>query len=174
MIHIVLYQPEKPQNTGNIMRTCVAINAHLHIIGPLTFSIDSKDLKRVGMDYIDDLKLTYYKDYSEFDSSHKNATISYISRYGDKVYSSCNYQDSSKDYYLMFGRESTGIPHDILREHIENVYRIPMVPGARSLNLSNCVALVSYEVLRQQNYLDLATSECIKGEDFLKKEKIKD
>lgn len=173
MIHIVLYQPEKPQNTGNIMRTCVAINAHLHIIGPLTFSIDSKDLKRVGMDYIDDLKLTYYKDYSEFASIHKNALISYISRYGDKTYSSCDYSDSSKDYYLMFGRESTGIPHDILRDNIEHVYRIPMVPGARSLNLSNCVALVAYEVLRQQKFTDLATSECIKGENFLEKEKTK-
>ena len=173
MIHIVLYQPEKPQNTGNIMRTCVAINSHLHIIGPLTFSIDSKDLKRVGMDYIYDLKLTYYKDYSEFESLHKNVLINYISRYGDRVYSSFDYTDSSKDYYIMFGRESTGIPHDILREHIEHVFRIPMVPGARSLNLSNCVALVSYEILRQQKFTDLATSECIKGENFLEKEKFK-
>ena len=173
MIHIVLYRPEKPQNTGNIMRTCVAINAHLHIIGPITFSIDSKDLVRVGMDYIDNLKLTYYKDYEEFENSHKNVDISYISRYGDNVYSSKDYKDVNKDYYLMFGRESTGIPHDILRNNIKEVYRIPMVPDARSLNLSNCVALVSYEVLRQQGFYDLATSECIKGSDFLEKEKIK-
>lgn len=174
MIHIVLYRPEKPQNTGNIMRTCVAINAHLHIIGPLSFSINSKDLKRVGMDYIDDLKLTYYEDYTVFESAHKNALVNYISRYGDQVYSSFDYSDSSLDYYLMFGRESTGIPHDILREHIDHVFRIPMVPGARSLNLSNCVALVSYEVLRQQKFTDLATSECIKGEAFLEREKLKD
>lgn len=167
MIHIVLYQPEKPQNTGNIMRTCVAINAHLHIIGPLTFSIDSKDLKRVGMDYIDDLKLTYYKDYSEFASRHSNVIINYISRYGTNTYSSYDYSDSSKDYYIMFGRESTGIPHDVLRNNLDHVYRIPMVPGARSLNLSNCVALVAYEILRQQHFTDLATSECIKGENFL-------
>ena len=173
MIHIVLYQPEKPQNTGNIMRTCVAINAHLHIIGPLTFSIDSKDLKRVGMDYIDDLKLTYYNNLEEFINAHKNADISYISRYGETVYSSYDYSDSSKDYYLMFGRESTGIPHDLLREHFDRVYRIPMVPDARSLNLSNCVALVAYEVLRQQKFANLATSECIKGPDFLKNEKLK-
>ena len=170
MIHIILYRPEKPANTGNIMRTCVAINAHLHIIGPITFSIDSKDLQRVGMDYIDDLKLTYYNDYEEFLKSHPNARISYISRYGEKVYSSCDYSDKSQDYYLMFGRESTGIPHDILREHLDDVYRIPMVPGARSLNLSNCVALVSYEVLRQQNFPGLATEEAIKGPDFLFKE----
>ena len=173
MINIVLFEPEIPQNTGNIMRTCVAINAHLHIIGPITFSLDSKDLKRVGMDYIDDLKITYYNDYDEFYKTHKNAEISYISRYGEKVYSSYDYKDSSRDYYLMFGRESTGIPHEILREHYEHVFRIPMVPGARSLNLSNCVALVAYEVLGQQNFVDLATSECIKGEDFLINENIK-
>lgn len=170
MINIVLFRPEKPQNTGNIMRTCVAINAHLHIIGPLTFSIDSKDLRRVGMDYIDELKLTYYNDLEEFFNSHKEEEIIYISRYGKQVYSSCNYKDESKNYYIMFGRESTGIPHDLLRRNIDHVYRIPMIPDARSLNLSNCVALVSYEVLRQQNFSDLATSECIKGEDFLDNE----
>ena len=173
MIHIILYRPEKPQNTGNIMRTCVAINAHLHIIGPITFSIDSKDLKRVGMDYIDSLKYNYYESYEDFLKTHQNINISYISRYGDKVYSLKDYKDTSKDYYLMFGRESTGIPHDILRSNKEEVYRIPMVPDARSLNLSNCVALVAYEVLRQQNFNDLATSECIKGEDFLTKEELK-
>lgn len=173
MIHIVLYRPEKPQNTGNIMRTCVAINAKLHIIGPISFSIDSKDLKRVGLDYIDDLKLTYYNDYSEFEKAHKNANISYISRYGEKVYSSKDYKDKSQDYYLMFGRESTGVPHDILRDRYDETYRIPMIPGARSLNLSNCVALVAYEVLRQQNFADLATSEYIKGENFLLNEELK-
>ncbi len=167
MIHIVLYQPEKPQNTGNIMRTCVAIGGHLHIIGPLTFSIDSKDLKRVGMDYIDSLKLTYYNNYSEFKQSHPNINIYYISRYGKNVYSEFVYPNASEDIYLMFGKESTGIPHDILRENIEHVFRIPMVPEARSLNLSNCVALVAYEVLRQQKFPNLATHEAIKGEDWL-------
>lgn len=173
MIHIVLYRPEKPANTGNIMRTCVAINAHLHIIGPITFSLDIKDLKRAGLDYIEDLKLTYYNTYEDFVKTHPNALISYISRYGEKVYSSASYKDKSQDYYLMFGRESTGIPHDILRDNLDHVYRIPMVPGARSLNLSNCVALVAYEVLRQQNFMDLATTECIKGTDFLINEETK-
>lgn len=167
MIHIVLYQPEKPQNTGNIMRTCVAINAHLHIIGPITFSIDCKDLKRVGLDYIDNLKLTYYNDYSEFDMLHHGKHIYYISRYGKNVYSEFKYPDSSEDVFLMFGRESTGIPHDILRSDLDHVFRIPMVADARSLNLSNCVALVAYEVLRQQKFPELATHEAIKGEDFL-------
>ena len=170
MIHIVLYRPEKPQNTGNIMRTCVAIGAKLHIIGPLSFSIDSKDLKRVGLDYIDDLKMEYYDSFEAFDKKHHDKDIYYVTRYSKKVYSSFDFKDEVKDYYLMFGRESTGIPHDILRDHEDRLLRIPMVPGARSLNLSNCVAIVAYEVLRQQNYLDLSTSEAIKGEDFLTNE----
>lgn len=171
MIHIVLYRPEKPQNTGNIMRTCVAIHAHLHIIGPLTFSIDSKDLKRVGMDYIDDLKMDYYDSYEAFDKKHHNDDIYYVTRYADKVYSTHNFKDQTKEIYLMFGRESTGIPHDILREHLDKLARLPMVPEARSLNLSNCVAIVAYEVLRQQGFPNLSTSEAIKGEDFLLNEK---
>ena len=171
MIHIVLYRPEKPQNTGNIMRTCVAIGAKLHIIGPLSFSIDSKDLKRVGLDYIDDLKMEYYDSYEEFDKKHHNDDIYYITRYAKTVYSNFDFKDPVNDYYLMFGRESTGIPHDILRAHPDRLLRIPMVPNARSLNLSNCVAILAYEVLRQQNYNDLSTSEAIKGEDFLEKEK---
>ena len=170
MLHIVLYRPEKPQNTGNIMRTCVAIHATLHIIGPITFSIDSKDLKRVGMDYIDDLKMHFYKDYDEFVKENPNANIYYVTRYARTVYSSYDLSNPVKDLYLMFGRESTGIPHDILKEHEERLMRIPMVPEARSLNLSNCVALVAYEALRQQNFPNLATEEAIKGPDFLFKD----
>lgn len=173
MINIVLYRPEKPQNTGNIMRTCVAIHAVLHIIGPLTFSIDSKDLKRVGMDYIDDLKMFYYPDYETFLKKHKNEDVYYITRYSKKVYSEFDFSDPIKDIYVMFGRESTGIPHDILREHEDRLARLPMVPEARSLNLSNCVAVVAYEILRQQKFPGLSTSEAIKGEDFLIEEKLK-
>lgn len=167
MLHIVLYRPEKPQNTGNIMRTCVAVHAVLHIIGPLSFSIDSKDLKRVGMDYIDDLKMFYYDSYEEFAKKYPNEDIYYVTRYADKVYSTFDFSDAAKDIFVMFGRESTGIPHDILRAHPDRLARLPMVPEARSLNLSNCVAILTYEVLRQQNFPNLATSEAIKGEDFL-------
>ena len=174
MINIVLYRPEKPQNTGNIMRTCVAIHATLHIIGPLSFSIDNKDLKRVGMDYIDDLKMFYYKNYEEFDKKFHNQEIFYITRYSDKVYSGFDFSNPIKDIFVMFGRESTGIPHDILRNHPDHLLRLPMVPEARSLNLSNCVAIVAYEILRQQNFPNLSTSEAIKGSDFLIKEKKKD
>lgn len=170
MIHVVLYRPEKPQNTGNIMRTCVAVHAVLHIIGPISFSLDSKDLKRVGMDYVDDLKMFYYSSYEQFLDKNRNINVYYVSRYADKVYSSFDFSDEVKDYYLMFGRESSGIPHDILKTYPDNLLRLPMVPEARSLNLSNCVAVVVYEVLRQQKFINLATSETIKGNDFLFKE----
>ena len=170
MIHIVLYRPEKPQNTGNIMRTCVAIHAILHVIGPITFSIDSKDLKRVGMDYIDDLRLEFHETYEDFVKAYPSADVYYVTRYANKVYSTYDFSKCRNDVFLMFGRESTGIPHDILKEHQERLMRIPMVPEARSLNLSNCVALVTYEVLRQQGFPDLATEEAIKGPDFLFKE----
>ena len=167
MIHVVLYRPEKPQNTGNIMRTCVAIHACLHIIGPLSFSIDSKDLKRVGMDYIDDLKMFYYPTYEDFIKKYPKQKVYYVTRYADTVYSSFDFSNPIEDVFVMFGRESTGIPHDILREHPDCLLRLPMVPEARSLNLSNCVAIVVYEILRQQKFPNLATSEAIKGEDFL-------
>ena len=170
MIHVVLFRPEKPQNTGNIMRTCVAVHAALHIIGPLSFSLESKDLKRVGLDYIDDLKLFYYPTYEDFQRKHKDETIYYVTRYASQSYTAFNYFDPVKDYFIMFGRESTGIPHDILRTNPNSLLRIPMVPEARSLNVSNCVAIVIYEILRQQNFLNLSTSEMIKGEDFLNKE----
>jgi len=173
MINIVLYRPEKPQNTGNIMRTCVATQSVLHIIGPLSFSIDSKDLKRVGMDYIDDLKMIYYPSLEEFLEKHKNDNIWYITRYSDKVYSSADFSDVIDDIYVMFGRESTGIPHEILRANLNKCLRLPMVPTARSLNLSNCVAILIYEILRQQKFPNLSTSEAIKGEDFLIKENSK-
>ena len=170
MIHVILYRPEKPLNTGNIMRTCMAVKAKLHIIGPITFSLAEKDLKRAGLDYIESLDYDYYDSLEDFNKKHANANIYYISRYGEKVYSNEDFTDSIHDIYVMFGRESTGIPHDILRENMDKVLRLPMVPNARSLNLSNCVAIVVYEILRQQKFNDLSTSEAIKGEDFLKKE----
>ncbi|HKM10392.1 MAG: tRNA (cytidine(34)-2'-O)-methyltransferase [Bacilli bacterium] len=170
MIHVVLFRPEKPQNTGNIMRTCVAVHATLHIIGPLSFSLESKDLKRVGLDYIDDLKLFYYPTYEDFQRKNQGETIYYVTRYASQSYTMFDFTDPVKDYYVMFGRESTGIPHDILRNKPEFLLRIPMVPEARSLNVSNCVAVVIYEMLRQQKFLNLSTNEMIKGEDFLNKE----
>ncbi|MCH5180220.1 MAG: tRNA (cytidine(34)-2'-O)-methyltransferase [Erysipelotrichales bacterium] len=167
MINVVLYQPEKPQNTGNIMRTCVATNVHLHIIGPLTFTLDEKSLKRAGMDYIQELKYTYYNSLEEFFSLNKNINIYFITRYGNKSPDLVDFSNVSENVYVMFGRESTGIPHDLLRDNLDKCLRLPMVPSARSLNLSNTVAIVVYEILRQQNYYGLSTYEAIKGKDFL-------
>jgi tRNA (cytidine/uridine-2'-O-)-methyltransferase len=169
MINVVLYRPEKPQNTGNIMRTCVAIHAVLHIIGPLTFSIDSKDLKRVGMDYIDDLKMFFYPTYEDFIKKYKNQEIYYVTRYSQKVYSSFDFTDQVKDIFVMFGRESTGIPYKVLHEHLDHCFRIPTTDKIRSLNLSNCVAMVLFYTMSQLNYPDLIRHEpdTFKGENFI-------
>lgn len=170
MLHIVLFQPEKPANTGNIMRTCKACGASLHIIGPIPFSLDEKALKRAGMDYIEGLSITLYDSYEDFLKQHPTADLYYVTRYGEKVYSSFDFSHVEHNYYIMFGRESTGIPHDILRSHFSRCMRIPMLASARSLNLSNCVSLVAYEALRQQNFYGLSTKEVIKGDDFLMNE----
>ena len=173
MLGIILYRPEKPANLGNIMRTCVATSTKLFIIGPLSFEFDDKSLKRAGMDYVNELDFKYYKTYDEFILDFKNKNIFYVTRYSKNIYSLMDYKNVVDEIYFMFGRESTGIPHDILRENIDKTIRIPMSPSSRSLNLSNCVALVLYEALRQQNFRGLATQEEIKGNDFLEEEKTK-
>lgn len=167
MLGIILYRPEKPSNVGNIMRTAMAIEAKLYIIGPLTFSLSNKDLKRAGMDYINESDFTVYETYEDFEKDFKGKNIFYVTRYSKNVYSSQNYSDVTDEIYFMFGRESTGIPHDILRTNIDKTIRLPMAPSARSLNLSNCVAIVLFEALRQQNFFGLSTHEAIKGENFL-------
>ena len=166
MINVVLYQPEKPLNTGNIMRTCMASNSKLHIIGPLTYKIDDKGLKRAGMDYLKEVNYQYYDNYEEFVLKNGNPKIFYITRYGEKVHSSIEFKE--EDCYIMFGKESTGIPKEILKNHLDDCYRIPMVEDARSLNLSNCVAILIYEALRQKDYPNLSKCEVLKGKDFLK------
>lgn len=173
MTGIILFRPEKPANLGNIMRTCVATGAKLYIIGPLSFELDDKSLKRAGMDYLEEIEYTFFKDYEEFKKEFINKKIFYVTRYSKYTYSNIDVSDIFEDIYFMFGRESTGIPHDILKENFENTIRIPMVPSARSLNLSNSVAIVLYEALRQQKFNGLSTFEAIKGEDFLFNEKSK-
>lgn len=170
MINIVLYQPEIPQNTGNIIRTAMAIGARLHLIKPLGFDIEDKSVLRASMDYIDDVDIHIYENVEDFYSKNKDAEIFYITRYASMPYTSYDYSSPSKDYYFMFGRESTGIDHDILRGHEDHLARIPMVINARSLNLSNSVAIVVYEAVRQQDFYHLATFETIKGENFLNEE----
>lgn len=168
MINIVLYEPEIPANTGNIMRTCMAFDMKLHLIEPLGFSLDEKHLRRAGMDYVKDTDFTIYKNWNEF-LEKNHGSFFYVSRYATKTPDEFDYTQCNDDIYLVFGKESTGIPKDILYDNLDACMRIPMVKEARSLNLSNCVALVSYEVLKQLNYPNLCKHESIKGEDFLER-----
>lgn len=168
MINIVLFEPEIPENTGNIMRTCAATNSHLHLIRPLGFRMDSKSVKRSGVNYIDKVNYTLYDDYYDF-CSKNSGEFYFMTRYGKKPHSDFDFSDKSKNIYLIFGKESTGIPKDILRDNIDRCIRIPSTDNVRSLNLSNCVSIVLYEALRQQDYLDLFRVEPFKGEDWLLK-----
>ena len=173
MINIILFQPEIPQNTGNIIRTAMAIGAKIHLIKPLGFSLEEKSLLRASMDYINDVDITEYENYEDFLNKNPNADIYFVTRYSNQVYSDFDLSDPTQDYFLMFGKESSGIPHDILRDHEDKCMRVPMMINARSLNLSNTVAIVVYEALRQQEFYNLATFETIKGEDFLEVEALK-
>ena len=148
------------------MRTCVATGARLHLIKPLGFSVDDAHLKRSGVNYIDKLEYFVYENYDDFLSKNEGEFY-FFTRYGHKPHSSFDYTDKSKDIYLVFGKESTGIPKEILRPNIDRCMRIPMTDNVRSLNLSNCCAIVIYEVLRQQNYNDLLFDEPHKDKDFI-------
>ena len=151
-LNIVLLEPEIPANTGNIGRTCVATGTKLHLIEPLGFSLSEKALKRAGMDYWKDLDVTTYLDYEDFVEKNPNAKIYYATTKALKTYADVQYEE---DCYIMFGKESAGIPEEILHENKENSIRIPMNPSIRSLNLSNSVAIVLYEALRQQNFANM-------------------
>lgn len=166
MINIVLYEPEIPTNTGNIMRSCVGTGARLHLIKPLGFSLDEKSVKRSGANYIDKLDYKIYENYEDFLSKNQG-TFYYFTRYGKKPHSSFDYSNKDENIYLIFGKESSGIPKEILKDNLDRCMRIPMTKDVRSLNLSNCVAIVLYEVLRQQDYNDLLRVEPHKGENYL-------
>ena len=166
MINVVLFEPEIPMNTGNIMRTCIATNAKLHLIKPLGFSLDEKSVKRSGVNYIDKIDLTLYENMEDFYSKNKG-TFYYLTRYGHKPHTTGDYTNNKENIYFVFGKESTGIPKKYLREHLDNCFRIPMSKNVRSLNLSNTVAIVVYEALRQQNYNDLLFDEPHKSKDFI-------
>ena len=169
MNNIVLYQPEIPQNTGNIMRTCVATNTKLHLIKPLGFEIDDNHLKRSGVNYIDKLDWEVYENWEDFKEKNKG-TYYYFTRYGHKPHTSFDYNKKDENLYFIFGKESTGIPKEILKEDLEHCMRIPMTDNVRALNVSNSVAIVIYEALRQQDYNDLLMEEPHKGNDFLERD----
>lgn len=167
MLHLVLFEPEIPQNTGNMMRTCMATGTVLHLIKPLGFSLDEQHLKRAGMDYVKDLEYHIYENWEEFVSTHPSKHYFYMTRYGKKAPNQMDFTACEGDIYLVLGKESTGIPKEILKEDLDHCMRLPMVANARSLNLSNCAAIIIYEVLRQLDYPGLSRVEVIKGEDWL-------
>jgi len=165
-VHVVLFEPEIPQNTGNVIRTCVAAHAKLHLIEPLGFDLQSKAVKRSTCNLLLDADIVMYKSFREFASKNEGEYY-FLTRYGRKPHSDFDFSDRKREIYLIFGKESTGIPYDILRDHLEHCLRIPMYPSVRSLNLGNSVSIVLYEVMRQQGFPDLSCSEVQKGEDFL-------
>ncbi|MFA7560783.1 MAG: tRNA (cytidine(34)-2'-O)-methyltransferase [Candidatus Izemoplasmatales bacterium] len=167
-INVCLYQPEIPQNTGNIMRTCAGTNTILHIIKPIGFKLDPKYIKRNAVNYLDSVNFFVYDSYEEFLSKNQGKMY-YITRYGKKNPNDFDFSNTEDNIYLIFGRESTGIPKAILKQHLDNCLRLPMNEEIRSLNLSNTVAVMVYEVLRQQGYPNLSLMEptSLKGPDWL-------
>ena len=154
-INIVLHEPEIPQNTGNIARTCAATGAALHLIRPLGFNIDDKKLKRAGLDYWHHLDITYYDGLDDFYAKNPDAKVYYFTTKAKHVYTEITYPDP---VFIMFGKETKGLPEDLLYAHPEECVRLPMRDGLRSLNLSNTVAVAVYEILRQSNFEGLRTA----------------
>ena len=148
-LNVILHEPEIPANTGNIGRTCVATGTRLHLIEPLGFRLNDKTLKRAGMDYWEHLDVTRYDDWDDFLERNPDAKIYYATTKGKHVYSDVTYE---QDCFLMFSKESGGIPEEILVRHPDNCIRIPMIGDTRSLNLSNSVAIVLYGALRQNHF----------------------
>lgn len=151
-MNIILHQPEIPGNTGNIGRTCVATGTSLHLIEPLGFRLDEKAIRRAGMDYWKELDVHRYMNFEEFTEQHPDAKIWMATTKAKRSYTEVSF---APDDYIMFGKESAGIPEEILVEHEQNCIRIPMLPTIRSLNLSNSVAIVLYEALRQNGFHDM-------------------
>ena len=149
MLHIVLLEPEIPQNAGNVVRTAAATGSVLHLVEPLGFSLDEKHLKRAGLDYWDKARIVVHKSVTAFFSSMEGGRVFFFSSKGHRRYDEISYQDGD---YLVFGKESVGIDEALLKEHEDDVLRIPMLEGIRCLNLSNAVALVAYEALRQNGF----------------------
>ncbi|MBQ4145958.1 MAG: tRNA (cytidine(34)-2'-O)-methyltransferase [Clostridia bacterium] len=155
-LNIVLVEPEIPSNTGNISRTCSVIGAALHLVHPLGFDISEKQVKRAGLDYWDELKLYEYQSFNEVKEKYPDGVFYYCTTKGDNTYSEKGYtENKDKDIFLVFGKETKGLPEDLLRQNRESCIRIPMLKNKRSLNLSNSVAIIAYEVLRQFDFENL-------------------
>ena len=153
MLNIVLLEPEKPANTGNIGRTCLLTNSKLHLIRPFKFNMDDKTLRRTGLDYWKDVNVEIYDDYSDFLNKNSNKNIYYATTKANKIYSEIKYKDGD---YIVFGKESAGIPENILKENKDKCIKIPMISELkRSLNLSNSANIILFEALRQNDFFDL-------------------
>lgn len=151
-LHVVLYQPEIPANTGNIARTCAATDTTLHLIRPLGFSTDDKMLKRAGLDYWEHVNIFYYDSLDELFEKYSDGEFYLITKFGEKTHSSFDYSNVDKDHFFVFGKETTGLPKDFIKQNMDRALRLPMTGNVRSLNLSNTAAILIYEALRQQNY----------------------
>ncbi|MCP3741705.1 tRNA (uridine(34)/cytosine(34)/5-carboxymethylaminomethyluridine(34)-2'-O)-methyltransferase TrmL [Rossellomorea sp. BNER] len=151
-IHVVLFQPEIPANTGNIARTCAATDTTLHLIRPLGFSTDDKMLRRAGLDYWQFVEIIYYDSIEEFFEKNEGGEFFYLTKHGQKEHSSFDYSNLDQNYFFIFGRETTGLPDDVLASNKDRCLRIPMNDNVRSLNLSNTAAILIYEALRQQDF----------------------
>ncbi|HCA6962893.1 TPA: tRNA (uridine(34)/cytosine(34)/5-carboxymethylaminomethyluridine(34)-2'-O)-methyltransferase TrmL, partial [Staphylococcus pseudintermedius] len=150
-IHVVLYQPEIPANTGNIARTCAATDTHLHLIRPLGFSTDDKMLRRAGLDYWKYVSITYYDNIESFFEQTEGQYF-LLTKFGSKNHTSQDFSDVDQNYYFIFGKETTGLPDWVKDKYDNTALRIPMNENVRALNLSNTAAILVYEALRQQNY----------------------
>ena len=170
--HIVLFEPEIPQNSGNIMRTCAGTDTYLHFIKPLGFKLDDAHLKRSAVNYLPYVKYFVYENWNDFISKNQGKMY-FLTRYGLKTPHALKLDNPDEDYYFIIGKESTGIPKPILQEHLEECIRIPTNNHIRSLNISNVAAICIFEALRQQDYNDLSRyepdDEGHKGKDFLLK-----
>ncbi|HCN58703.1 tRNA (uridine(34)/cytosine(34)/5-carboxymethylaminomethyluridine(34)-2'-O)-methyltransferase TrmL [Exiguobacterium sp. Helios] len=154
-IHVVMYQPEIPQNTGNISRTCAATHSVLHLIRPLGFSTDDKQLKRAGLDYWEFVDVRYHDSLEELWDKHPDGTFYYITKYGEKYPSQVDLSNVEEDYFFVFGRETKGLPLNVIDENLDRCIRLPQSNLVRSLNVSNTAAIIVYEALRQQGYANL-------------------
>lgn len=167
MRKIVLFQPEKPANTGNIIRLCMALDFSLAIVGEPSFDLSEKALKRAAMDYALTLEIERHPTLEAFLRGHANYDGYFVTRYAKKAYCDYDLSNHERNQFYMFGKESTGLPKDLLQNHLDRLMRIPMAIDARSLNLANSVAIIASEVNRQQGFAGLARMETIKGKDFV-------
>jgi tRNA (cytidine/uridine-2'-O-)-methyltransferase len=154
-IHVVLYQPQIPANTGNIARTCAGTDTSLHLIRPLGFSTDDKMLKRAGLDYWEHVDIHYHDSLDDLFDKYKDGKFYFITKFGEKTYSNFDYTNLDEEIFFVFGRETTGLPKELIDKNMETCLRIPMTDHIRSLNLSNTAAILIYEALRQQDFREL-------------------